>query len=163
MNKFGNTGTAKLAIALEKNSMLTNFNLYKNEIGDKGAAALAAALEKNTTLESIQLCKNGIGLEGTRSLAAALEKNYALRTQEQVDQLLARNIARYRQWRNSVMGWMWASKHLHVRLPRDVALMIGQLIWKTRTIYESSSIGGDTHASSPGPRKRPRTRDEARH
>ena len=86
------------------------------------------------------------------SLAAALEKNSAMEVlkfdcpdemQEQVKQLLARNIARYQQWRSSVVGWMWASKYLHVRLPRDIALMIGKMIWKTRTIYESPSSGGD--------------------
>ena len=111
---------------------------------------LAAALKKNSTLTSIDLRNNDIGDEGAASLAAALEKNYALEElhiscsdsmREQIDQLLACNAARYRQWRNSVMGWMWASKHLHVRLPRDVALMIGKMIWKTRTIYESASIG----------------------
>jgi len=80
---------------------------------------------------------------------------------EQVKRLLARNAARYRQWRSSVMGWMWASKHLHVRLPRDVALMIGRMIWKTRTIYESPSIGGAILASSPSSRERARTGDEA--
>ena len=103
-------------------------------------------------LTSLDLGWNDIGAEGAARLAAALEKNYALEVlefacskemQEQVDQCLVRNIARYHQWRNSVMGWMWASKHLHVRLPRDIALMIGKMIWKTRTICESPSSGGD--------------------
>ena len=149
--------------------MLTNIDLGGNEIGDEGAARLAAALEKNTTVTSINLVGNNIGGKGAASLAAAMEKNYALEAlhfhfpdsmQKHIDQLLARNIARYRQWRNSVMGWMWASKHLHVRLPRDVALMIGKMIWKTRTIYKSASIGGDTQASSPGLRKRARVREK---
>ena len=140
--------------------------------GGKGAASLAAALEKNTTLTCLDLCENEIGTEGAARLTAALEKNYALEKlrfdfpywmQVQVNRTLARNAARYQQWRNSVMGWMWASKHLHVRLPRDVALMIGMMIWKTRTIFESPSIGGDTQASSPGPRKRAHVHEKAPH
>ena len=100
-------------------------------------------------------------------MAAALPKNYALhvlelnRFQEMRDlkQLLARNVALHQLWRNSVMGWMWASKHLHVRLPRDVALMIGKMIWVTRTVYESPSMGGFALAYSHGSRKKVRTQD----
>ena len=113
---------------------------------NEGAVGLAAALEKNTTVTSLDLSENRIGDEGAASMAAALEKNYALEVLElacskemrdQVNQLLARNVARYQQWWSSVMGWMWASRHLPVRLPRDVALMIGKMIWKTRTIYKA--------------------------
>ena len=105
-------------------------------------------------------------------MKAALEKNYALEKlrifcsdsmREQVKQFLLRNAARYQQWRNSVMGWMWASKHLRMRLPRDVALMIGKMIWKTRTIYESPSNGGDPHASTFGPRERACMREKVTH
>ena len=97
---------------------MTSINLVGNNIGGKGAASLAAAMEKNYALE-------------------ALHFHFPDSMQEHIDQLLARNIARYPQWRNSVMGWMWASKNLHVRLPRDVALMIAKMIWKTRTMYKS--------------------------
>merc|ERR1712000_81722 len=167
---MGDDGAASLAAALEKNSTLTSINFRANRIVAEGAASLAAALEKNSTLKIIGLSANAIRDEGAVSLAAALEKNYAMlvldcfspdTVEEQVKELLARNIARYPQWRSSVMGWMWASKRLHVRLPRDVALMIGKMIWKTRTIYESPSIGGDTLASSHSSRKRARTGDEA--
>ena len=169
LNSIKDEGAERLAAALEKNSTVTRLILSGNDIGPEGVATLAAALETNSTLTSFHLRYNGIGDEGAARLAAALENNYALEElrfnfpdlmQEQVHQLLARNVARYRQWQNSVMAWMWASKHLHVRLPWDVALMIGKMIWKTRTINESPSIGGDTHASSPGPRKRARVLDE---
>ena len=145
-NEIGDKGATSMAAALEKNSTLTSLDLSENEIGHIGAASLAAALQKNSTLTSMSLRGNDIGDEGVASLAAALEKNYALEVldcnlpgtiKEQVNQLLARNMARYRQWRRSVMGWMWASRHLHVRFPRDVALMIGKMIWKTRTIYKA--------------------------
>ena len=131
--------------------LLAGMTHYRGSRG-QDVEVLAAALEKNSTLTSIDLDGNNIGDDGAASLAAALEKNYALEVfvfacpdaiKHQVNQSLARNIARYHQWRNSVMGWMWASKHLHVRLPRDVALMVGKMLWKTRTIYESPSIGGD--------------------
>ena len=168
-NQVGDKGLASLAAALKKNSTLTRLDLIYNEIGPEGAVGLAAALEKNTTVTSLDLSENRIGDEGAASMAAALEKNYALEVLElacskemrdQVNQLLARNVARYQQWQNSVMGWMWASKHLHVHLPRDVALMIGKMIWKTRTIFESPSIGGDILASSHSPFKRICQRDK---
>ena len=147
----------------DKNLTLTLIKFGYNDIGPKGTASLAAALQGNTTLTSFDLSANTISAEGAASLGAALDKNCALNfdeLREQIDQFLARNIARYPQWRNSVMGWMWASKRLHVRLPRDVALMIAKMIWKTRTIYKSASIGGDTQASSPGLRKRARVREK---
>ena len=135
-----------MAAALEKNTTLTSLELFENYIDEEGAASVAAALEKNSTLTSINLVNNKIGDEGVAILAAALKKNYALEVldfacpetiKEQVKRLLARNVARYQQWRSSVMGWMWASRHLPVRLPRDVALMIGKMTWKTRTIYKN--------------------------
>ena len=89
-----------------------------------------------------------------------LWKSWLLPARVQSKRLLARNIARYHQWRTSVMGWMWASKHLHVRLPRDVALMIGKMIWNTRTIHKSPSLGGHTQASGPSPCYNARTEDE---
>ena len=152
-----------MAAALEKNTTLTSLDLFENYIDEEGAASVAAALEKNSTLTSISLDGNNIGAEGAAILAAALEKNYAMEVlkfdcpdemRDQVKRLLARNVARYHQWRNSVMCWMWASKHLHVRLPRDVALMIGTMIWKTRTIDKDRPIGGGTQASSSGPQRR---------
>ena len=155
--------------ALEKNSTVTSIDLSNNKIGDEGVATLAAALEKNSTLTSIILGCNNIGNVGAAHLAAALEKNYALEVlylfcpvemRDLVEKLLVRNVARRRQWQSSVVGWMWASKHLQVHLPRDVALMIGKMIWKTRTIYKSSSFGGDTQASGPSPCKNARTEDE---
>ena len=147
----------------DKNLTLTLIKFGYNDIGPKGTASLAAALQGNTTMTSFDLSANTIRAEGAVSLAAALDKNCALNfdeLREQIDQFLARNIARYPQWRNSVMGWMWASKNLHVRLTRDVALMIGQMIWKTWTIYESASIGGNTQASSRGPSKGACVQDE---
>ena len=134
---WGDKEAAILAEALKKNTTLTSISLFENKIGDVGAASLAAALEKNSTLTSLDLYDNEIGDVGAVSLTAALEKNYALEVlycdcshemRDQVNQLLARNIARYEQWRNSVMGWMWASKYLQVRVPRDVALMIAKMI-----------------------------------
>ena len=124
--------------------MLKTLYLHDNKFRDKGAARLAAFLEKNMTLTSIDLSSNEIEDGEAAIMVAALEKNYAPEVcyldcpdemQEQVDQYRVRNIARRQQWHDSVMGWMWASKHLLVRLPQDVALMIGKMIWKTRTIY----------------------------
>ena len=157
---IGDKGAASLAAALEKNSTLTSIHLGYNNIGDEGAAILAAALETNLTLTSVTLTFDNIRDEGAASMATALEKNYALevmqfdcppRMQDEVNHSLARNIARYRQWRSSVMCWMWASNHLHERLPRDIVRIIGKMIWKSRTSYESPSIGGGRLASSTDP------------
>ena len=133
-----------LAAALEKNSTLTSINLFGNKLEGKGAASLVAALQKNYALEALDF---------------DCPQEMRDQKREQVNQSLARNAARYRQWRTSVMGWMWASKHLDVRLPRDVALMIGKMIWKSRTIYESPSLGGNTQGCNSGPRKRARIGD----
>jgi len=57
-----------------------------------------------------------------------LEFPFPIWMKRRVHLLLARNITCHRSWRSSVIGWMWASKHLHIWLPRDVALMIARMI-----------------------------------
>ncbi len=77
-NNIGSDGARYLAVALERNSSLTELYLYGNNIGNDGARYLAAALERNVTLTDLFLYGNNIGEAGAAALRAALETNCTL-------------------------------------------------------------------------------------
>ena len=84
IGEFGDTGVARLAAALAKNTMLKELDFDNGSYGDsgitaKGAARLALALETNTTLMELKIDGNkNIGDEGAAHMAVALEKNRAV-------------------------------------------------------------------------------------
>ena len=66
------TGTPMVSFV----ARLTTLNLRNNEIGDEGAARIASALECNSVLLTLDLRYNGIGQQGAAHIAAALKHRW---------------------------------------------------------------------------------------
>lgn len=72
---FGDSGVAKLAIALPK-SQITRLNLKSTNIGDAGAAELAAVLvSPDNKITSLDLSENLIGYKGCGALLIAVKSS----------------------------------------------------------------------------------------
>ena len=76
--QIDDAAVAVLGSALEKNSTVTDVNLFDNNLGSAGAEALVTALQKNTTLTNLDLSRNNLGSAGAESLAVALKTNTTL-------------------------------------------------------------------------------------
>jgi len=71
-------GAQAVAIALEKDIIVTSLCLHDNGIRDVGSVALSRMLKENCFVSSLDLSENKIGKEGARAIAEMLLENASL-------------------------------------------------------------------------------------
>lgn len=77
-NWLGESGTARLASALELNNTLIDLDLWKNDVGPGAAASVRDALRHNQTLERLSLWGNRLRDIGIVQISKGLAENSAL-------------------------------------------------------------------------------------
>ena len=70
-NEIGDDGAFVLAIALQYNTTLLNFEINGNEVSKVGASAVVTALTSNKTLLVLDVTCNEIGSVGVHAIANA--------------------------------------------------------------------------------------------
>ena len=71
-------GAQAIAIALERDIIVTSLCLHDNGIGDAGSVALSRMLKDNCFVSNLDLSENKIGKEGARAIAEMLLENASL-------------------------------------------------------------------------------------
>lgn len=71
-------GAQAVAIALERDIIVTSLCLHDNGIGDAGSVALSRMLKDNCFVSNLDLSENKIGKEGARAIAEMLLENASL-------------------------------------------------------------------------------------
>ena len=71
-------GAQAVAIALERDIIVTSLCLHDNGIGDVGSVALSRMLKDNCFVSNLDLSENKIGKEGARAIAEMLLENASL-------------------------------------------------------------------------------------
>ncbi|CAA9276818.1 MAG: hypothetical protein AVDCRST_MAG56-3554 [uncultured Cytophagales bacterium] len=122
-NQLTPAAAVVLGELLRNESSITALLLNVNQLGDEGAFALAAALRDNATLTELGLASNGIGPEGAKALVEALLAHPAIRHLD--------------------LGYSRSTQVLGARanqLTDPVAVMLGQLVSKTRTLQSLNVV-----------------------
>lgn len=144
-NNFGPEGAQAVAEALKVNKSIEELWLSHNGIGTEGTPAIGEALKVNCNLKELYLDGN-FGAYGARALLDALQVNGSLTYcrvdvfESEFSALCERNKAIHKRAAETVVCLLALRRMRRVAVfPKEMMLMIGQMLWITRSDIDAWS------------------------
>lgn len=149
-HKVGDLTIRGILEALKLNQFVKILYFRSNEIGEEGARAIADMLRVNVTLRYLDLRKNMVGADGGRALLDAVQVNGSLTEcfvdefQDEVKTFCKRNKSMHNRAAESVVHLLALRNTRRVLWTlREMMLMIGQMLWRTKCDIDAWNNHGD--------------------